>query len=805
MHIPSRLYALPAVLAAAALLLAGASPVTAAEAAPAPVSTLSATDSATSGRVPFYGVNANERLHRLAGTPDPRYVKALRVITDLGVSVVRSSIVCPTVEGSGIRRDLLPVSSQNDCQAYSDRNAVDDAVAAAKFAADLSPVQVAPLVQISYPVNDGLSAAADLEWRAEYYELLGEHLGRTLGDTAPYFELGNEPDDKCLLEEDRPAGLATGDYDAACVSRVRVSVLALQKGIRSVAPAAKFAVGTTGMRWGITDALWQGIDPATGQASEPAVRWDYTVVHWYYRDGFHTTLADADPDANAGTFGFHNPRDISQKQSAGPLSKNPAAAFRDKYRVPLLITEFGVNTHYTDLSTKTIYEFASAQNRVGSFHRILNDLYTNAEQYDIAGLTAFALADEPASATASGEYGLTRWDAGTAGYATDDTRPYADYQKFIAAHPALDHAKLQIASPVNGQVLPAESGPVVLTGTGNPGWKVTVAVAGIDDAGCTVAVSPDGAWTCRLAAGLGTGTFLLTTTQSNPDSTFTSVGIDVNIHVGSYTPATVTSPTTTSFGVAPRPVFSGAGQPGLTVTVTGNSGRQICGGIVRTDGTWTCSPDFDMAASDYVSYLKQAADPSTRIDYRLVSARPTVLSSPANDGHVPTDGPGTTSTTAPTFSGTATPGTAVSVAGNSGRVLCATTSAPAGDWSCVSTVPLARGRYLGTVTQNAPGEAPAGFAFTVVTRAAVTDPAEGGRLERDRLTFRGTADPATTVEILGNSGKLICGPTAPDATGSWACTSELDLGVGDYISFLQQSVGGVPVSDAVRFTYTVGK
>lgn len=798
----SRLLTIPTAFAAAALLLSGIGPANAIEedftetlAASAPAG------SAESGRVPFYGVNANQHLHRLVGTTDPRYVKALPAIKDLLATVVRSAIVCPTAAGSGIPRDLLPVSKQNDCQAYSDQGGVDDVVAVGRFATDLAPVQVAPLVQISYPVNAGMTASADLAWRADYYERLGVHLGRTLGGRAPYFELGNEPDSACIALDGQPTGLPADDYDAACVARVRASILALQKGVRSAFPNAVFAVGTSGMRWGITDALWNGIDPDTGRATEPTVRWDYTAVHWYYRDGFNDTVGSP-ADTH---FGFHNPRDISAKQSLDPGAKNPAATYRDKYGVPLLITEFGVNTQYTDPESKITYAFASPANRVNSFGRLLNGLYRDAEEYNIAGLTAFALTDEPASATASGEYGLARWDTATTGYitATDSTRPWAAYRAFIAANPALDHGKLRVDSPTNGQVLPANTNPVVFAGAGHPGWRVAVAGTASGHVLCTVIVTPAGAWTCPLGTTLGNGTFLLTTTQTSPDETTVSAGIGLSIHIGPYAPAVVTSPTTLKPGAAPEPAFIGTGQPGLTITVTGNSGRLICTSTVTTGGSWSCIPGFAMPAGSYISYLQQSIDTPTRLDYRLITPTATTLSAPAANDHILTAAAALTSSATPTFGGKATPATGVSVKGSSGRVLCVAVSTATGDWSCTSTVPLARGSYTGTAVQDIPWVSPAAFAFSVVVKASVTTPADGGSLTPLRPRFEGVADPGSTIQVQGNSGRTICVATPNASTGTWACASQIDLVVGSYTSFLKQRVGTAIVYAPPAFRYTV--
>jgi len=84
-----------------------------------------------------------------------------------------------------------------------------------------------------------------------------------------------------------------------------------------------------------------------------------------------------------------------------------------------------------------------------------------------------------------------------------------------------------ITSPVQGQVV--ETSNPVFTGTGTPGYTVTVTLPG--RVLCTTVVAPDGTWACSPLGGLPEGTYTLTATQTGPDGVASAASAPVQFAV----------------------------------------------------------------------------------------------------------------------------------------------------------------------------------------------------------------------------------------------------------------------------------
>lgn len=722
-----------------------------------------------SPEVPFYGMNVNVGITRLAvQSPQPAaYTSAVAKVSEAGVGVVRAGVYCSTPElnASG------PVQSI-DCRTGTK---VDEVAAVKQLltdgAAQSHPFTVAPIIQIDFtdqtlpisPITD------DTAWRTKYYADLGYHLGYELGGKVPYFELGNEPDNTCIIPG--PAGGGDGSlashYSSACAERVRASILALQAGITlgaqdaGMAEVPKFAVGVSGpVHWGMTDVLWKGIDPAhpTVEGARPLVRWDYTVVHWYYLMGYGDETGDIEDQEH----GFHKiplPR---------PGGSDPAAQFRDRYGKPILLTEFGVDAQYKNPQDQIEYEFASDANRVQSFARIVHGLYGNAGTYNITGMFAFALTDETAQANVStGKYGLVdeNFDGSKPG------RAFNVYKDFIADHPMEEKppAELSVSTPTAQQVFPTTA-DVRFEGKAAPGYLVSVKAGGAPI--CTTTAAPtSGEWSCAPPAPLAAGKHPAAIAQSS--GTVAPPPINVAFYVGPYEFVKMTAPVDGGTAVSPRPIYAGTGQVGASITVAGSTGRTICDTTVKNDGTWTCTSTLTLSAGTYTSHVTQDKDEPVFFTYTLKD--PLAVTAPAFNGAA--------SAPTPTYMGKGLPGANIQVKGNSGTILCEVPDIPAdGVWSCTSTKSLVRGPYLGTVThtlEEAITTAP--IKYQVVTPATVTTPTTGQTIPGPKPVYSGMGEPGATITIRGNSGTVIA-TTTVKADGTWTATSALALVAGHYIS-----------------------
>ncbi|MET0405423.1 MAG: Ig-like domain-containing protein, partial [Cystobacter sp.] len=188
----------------------------------------------------------------------------------------------------------------------------------------------------------------------------------------------------------------------------------------------------------------------------------------------------------------------------------------------------------------------------------------------------------------------------------------------------------------------------------------------------------------------------------------------------------------------------------------------------------------------------------TNIEVAIVP-RP-VIQAPAEGAHVPTD--------KPTYSGTALPGTTVTVKeGNT--VLCTATTTPAGTWSCVSSTLPQGGHTVTAVASNGEGtsdpSAPRSFQVDTAAPAApvITNPTANAELTTQRPTFEGTAEPNSLV-IVSVDGQVV-GRTYADSSGKWWVPSNLLADGPHTVSAVSQDAAGNRSSaTAVPFTIKAG-
>jgi hypothetical protein len=119
-----------------------------------------------------------------------------------------------------------------------------------------------------------------------------------------------------------------------------------------------------------------------------------------------------------------------------------------------------------------------------------------------------------------------------------------------------------ITSPVQGQVV--DTANPVITGTGTPGYTVTVRI--LARVLCTTVVAADGTWACSPLGGLPEGTYTLTATQTGPDGVASAASARVQFVVD--LPA----------AGGPGAGTPGAGTPGAGTPGAGGNGGSGSGG-----------------------------------------------------------------------------------------------------------------------------------------------------------------------------------------------------------------------------------
>ncbi|NQX22386.1 Ig-like domain-containing protein, partial [Curtobacterium sp. VKM Ac-2852] len=206
--------------------------------------------------------------------------------------------------------------------------------------------------------------------------------------------------------------------------------------------------------------------------------------------------------------------------------------------------------------------------------------------------------------------------------------------------------------------------------------------------------------------------------------------------VNPVAPIVVETPANGSTATDKRPVFSGTGDEGATIEITGSTGRVVATTTVK-DGKWSVPAGFDLVDGSYMLTATQTplegAKTTAPINFEVKAMVPVTLTAPAIDSDV--------STPNPVFTGGGTPGATVVVKGTYGSTLATTTVKEDGTWSVASTVALGTGSYAGTASQTVDGKTTtAPFRFTVgqnlapVTLAA---PAIGAEVTNTKPVFTG--------------------------------------------------------------------
>lgn len=245
--------------------------------------------------------------------------------------------------------------------------------------------------------------------------------------------------------------------------------------------------------------------------------------------------------------------------------------------------------------------------------------------------------------------------------------------------------------------------------------------------------------------------------------------------VGSITGALDSDGTTDD----PRPVFSGSGEAGSTITIYDN-GKNIGSTVVNSDGSWTFTPASDLADGLH-QITASATDPAGNtgpdspvftltIDTQAPNAPVLqVMDSVGNIQGFVTAG-GFTDATQPVLSGTGDPGSTITLYHN--ELLLAEIIVPDnGSWSYTPVEPLEEGEHSFTLTETdvagnlSPTSAP--FAFTV----DLTPPAapSGLAINATGTLLTGSAEPNSTVTVTNDLGESL-GTATADVNGAFTLT-----------------------------------
>ncbi|WP_143491959.1 Ig-like domain-containing protein, partial [Pseudomonas sp. B19(2017)] len=219
--------------------------------------------------------------------------------------------------------------------------------------------------------------------------------------------------------------------------------------------------------------------------------------------------------------------------------------------------------------------------------------------------------------------------------------------------------------------------------------------------------------------------------------------------------------------------LSGTAEPNSTVTLTDGSGNPI--GQVTADGSgnWTYTPATPIGHGTVINVAAHDA-----------AGNSSIPSSTTVDSQAPA-APVVNASNGTTISGTAEPGSTVTLTDGSGNPIGQITADGSGNWSFTPGTPLANGTVVNATATDPTGNTSAPSSTTVdsvAPAAPVVEPSNGSEI-------RGAAEPGSTVILTDGSGNPI-GQTTADGSGNWAFTPSTPLANGTVINAVAQDPAG---------------
>ncbi|MCF1257661.1 Ig-like domain-containing protein [Pseudomonas aeruginosa] len=301
-----------------------------------------------------------------------------------------------------------------------------------------------------------------------------------------------------------------------------------------------------------------------------------------------------------------------------------------------------------------------------------------------------------------------------------------------------------------------------VTGNAEPGATVGVDTDGDGQPDTTVVVGPDGNFEVPLNPPLTNGetvTVIVTDPAGN-----------------SSTPVTAEAP---DFPDAPQvnasngSVLSGTAEAGVTIVITDGNGNPIGQTSADANGNWSFTPGSQLPDGTVVNVVARDAagnsSPATSITVDGVAPSAPVVE-PSNGSEL---------------SGTAEPGSSVTLTDGNGNPIGQTTADANGNWSFTPSTPLPDGTVVNVVARDAAGNSspPASVTVDAVAPATPTvDPSNG-------TTLSGTAEPGSSVTLTDGNGNPI-GQVTADGSGNWTYTPSTPIANGTVVNVVAEDAAG---------------
>ncbi|MFF6550495.1 Ig-like domain-containing protein [Pseudomonas aeruginosa] len=308
-----------------------------------------------------------------------------------------------------------------------------------------------------------------------------------------------------------------------------------------------------------------------------------------------------------------------------------------------------------------------------------------------------------------------------------------------------------------------------VTGKAEPGSTVGVDTDGDGQPDTTVVVGPGGSFEVPLNPPLTNGetvTVIVTDPAGN-----------------SSTPVTAEAP---DFPDAPQvnasngSVLSGTAEAGVTIVITDGNGNPIGQTSADANGNWSFTPGSQLPDGTVVNVVARDAagnsSPATSITVDGVAPNAPVVE-PSNGSEL---------------SGTAEPGSTVTLTDGNGNPIGQTTADGSGNWSFTPGSQLPNGTVVNVTASDAAGNTSLPATTTVdssLPSIPQVDPSNGS-------VISGTADAGNTIIITDGNGNPI-GQVTADGSGNWSFTPGIPLPDGTVVNVVARSPSNVDSAPAV--------
>ncbi|MGG2705686.1 Ig-like domain-containing protein [Pseudomonas aeruginosa] len=301
-------------------------------------------------------------------------------------------------------------------------------------------------------------------------------------------------------------------------------------------------------------------------------------------------------------------------------------------------------------------------------------------------------------------------------------------------------------------------------------------LSGTAEAGVTIVITDGNGNPIGQTSADANGNWSFTPGSQLPDGTV--VNVVARDAAGNSSPAT----SITVDGVAPNaPVvepsngseLSGTAELGSSVTLTDGNGNPIGQTTADANGNWSFTPSTPLPDGTVVNVVARDAagnsSPPASVTVDAVApATPTV--DPSN---------GTT------LSGTAEPGSSVTLTDGNGNPIGQVTADGSGNWTFTPSTPLPNGTVVNATATDPSGNASSPASVTVDAVAPATpvvNPSNG-------TTLSGTAEPGATVTLTDDNGNPI-GQVTADGSGNWSFTPTTPLPNGTVVNATATDASG---------------